>query len=635
MKAMEIAENLHVLEGAVNTGVLVSDGRALLFDCCDTVTPDRLAALGVEHVEMILCTQYRRPNTAGVYPFVENGAKVVAPERERHLMEDPDAHWGDPKNRWCRHTHQRPGPLVPVRPMAVARGIAEGDTIDWREYRIRVLETSGPTEGSVSYVVEVGDKTVAFSGDLIFAPGQVWEFYSLQKTYGDPALLTRIDIATSLQKLIACDLSMAVPSHGDPIGDFPAAATLLIDRLKSCWLKMAEVHEYTYTQDFGRTEQYFGDCKSQPRLMEPAATHPRPWFVRTSWHGWEPWEGECNTFVLVSETGAAFIIDCGNPSGGVSSIAILQDWLRRGVIKSIEGCWVTHYHHDHIMGLPTLCHMGCPIIVSENFADILKHPSRYYLPCVFPAPIPVARVVTDGETWRWREFTMTAYNHGAGQTYYDAGLLVEGHGTSVYFAGDGTSPSGFCECCCGNRNFLRAATGARRCIEIFRKHMPEHIMQMNFGVSWSFTTDQLDYMERVYSEREELWGQVLPWDHPDFGTDEHWVRSYPYEQDAPTGATVCVDIQFTNHGPSAVEAKVEPVLPEGWQWHPERGNTQVEVPGKTDGDVGAWCKNPDKAARIWMTVANAAKPRKHVIPFRITWGERYLGQFRHAIINVR
>lgn len=635
MTHKQIADRLYVLDGAVNTGVLVSGNKALLIDCCDTVTPERLAVLGVEQVEMVLFTQYRRPNTAGAYPFANGGTRIVAPERERHLLEDPDAHWCNPRTRWCRHTNQRPGPLVPVSPIAVDRGISDGDEIEWRGYIIRAVETPGPTEGSVSYVLGIGDKAIAFSGDLIFGPGQIWDFYSLQKTYDEPALLSRTDITASLRTLMACDLSLAVPSHGSPIAQFSVAAELLIERLEQCWLKMAEVHELNYGDFQARPEQYFVDGKVPPGLMTGPPKRPRPWFVQTTWHGWEPWEGEVNMFVLVSETGAAMVIDCGNPCRGISGIGTLQDWRRRGVIKSIEGCWVTHYHHDHIMGLPALWHMGCPIIVSENFAGVLEHPSRYYLPCLFQAPIPVAKTVRDGESWQWREYTMTGYNHGAGQTYYDAGLLVEGHGTSVYFAGDGTSPSGFCECCCGNRNFLRAGTGVRRCVEILRRHMPEHIMQMNYGFSWSFTPEQLDRMERVFSERETLWGQTLPWAHPDFGNDEHWVRSYPYEQDAAGGATICVDIHFTNHGPKAGNAKVEPVLPEGWHWHPERGNAGVEVPASTDGDVGAWCERPDKGARVWMAVPADAEPRKHVIPFRIMWGDRYLGQFRHAIVNVR
>lgn len=30
-----------------------------------------------------------------------------------------------------------------------------------------------------------------------------------------------------------------------------------------------------------------------------------------------------------------------------------------------------------------------------------------------------------------------------------------------------------------------------------------------------------------------------------------------------------------------------------------------------------------------------AAPGRYTIPFRVTWGDRYLGQFRHAIACVR
>ena len=51
--------------------------------------------------------------------------------------------------------------------------------------------------------------------------------------------------------------------------------------------------------------------------------------------------------------------------------------------------------------------------------------------------------------------------------------------------------------------------------------------------------------------------------------------------------------------------------------------------------IERWCKNPDKAARVWITVPGDTQPKKYVISFRVTWGERYLGQFRHAIVDVR
>ncbi|HOT49772.1 MAG TPA: hypothetical protein PLI07_02265 [Candidatus Hydrogenedentes bacterium] len=77
-----IAPGVHVLDGAVNTGVIVRDGHALLIDCCDTVTPERLAAIGVSDVERILCTQFRRTHNAGMYPFAVRGAKIIVPKTE-------------------------------------------------------------------------------------------------------------------------------------------------------------------------------------------------------------------------------------------------------------------------------------------------------------------------------------------------------------------------------------------------------------------------------------------------------------------------------------------------------------------------------------------------------------------------
>src|SRR3972149_10049912 len=82
VEARELAPGLFILKGAVNTGVLVEGTHALLIDCCDTVTPSRLDALGVREVEMILCTQHRRSNVAGAYAFVAGGGGVIAPEAE-------------------------------------------------------------------------------------------------------------------------------------------------------------------------------------------------------------------------------------------------------------------------------------------------------------------------------------------------------------------------------------------------------------------------------------------------------------------------------------------------------------------------------------------------------------------------
>jgi len=92
----ELLPDLFLYRGAVNCGILRQGNRALLIDCDDTLTPTRLAELGIHSVERIYCTQHRRPNTAGIYNFE---APVFAPQTERPQFESAAAYWQDYRNR--------------------------------------------------------------------------------------------------------------------------------------------------------------------------------------------------------------------------------------------------------------------------------------------------------------------------------------------------------------------------------------------------------------------------------------------------------------------------------------------------------------------------------------------------------
>jgi hypothetical protein len=128
---------------------------------------------------------------------------------------------------------------------------------------------------------------------------------------------------------------------------------------------------------------------------------------------------------------------------------------------------------------------------------------------------------------------------------------------------------------------------------------------------------------------------MLPWPHPDFGTDEHWARAFPYEQEAAPGSTIAVELHLTNHGPTPATAAVEPVLPDGWHWDTSRGDGRLTVSAHTDGLAAPFCARPDGVARLWLTVPESAASGRYTIPMRLTWSGRYLGQFRHAIVEVR
>ena len=93
---------------------------------------------------------------------------------------------------------------------------------------------------------------------------------------------------------------------------------------------------------------------------------------------------------------------------------------------------------------------------------------------VSPSSTTVARKLREGESWQWHEFKLTAF-HFPGQSYYHSGLLVEGRGKKVFFAGDSGSPTGVDDHCCPNRNFLGAGKGFRRLVvRHVRRELNQH-----------------------------------------------------------------------------------------------------------------------------------------------------------------
>jgi hypothetical protein len=227
---------------------------------------------------------------------------------------------------------------------------------------------------------------------------------------------------------------------------------------------------------------------------------------------------------------------------------------------------------------------------------------------------------------------MTGF-HFPGQSYHHGGLFVEGAGGRVFFAGDSGSPTGIDDHCPANRNFLGTGRGFRRCIRLWRELQPDWILNQHQELAFSFSDADLDTMDSVLAQREDLLSDMLPWPNPNFGTDENWVRAYPYEQEARADTPFCIDVQFTNHGPDPAVALASPTLPDGWLWDTHRSGPTVTVPGRTCGTVDPDTDNPDVSARSWITPENA-EPGRYVIPFRVAWNGRYLGQFRHAIVTL-
>jgi glyoxylase-like metal-dependent hydrolase (beta-lactamase superfamily II) len=317
-----------------------------------------------------------------------------------------------------------------------------------------------------------------------------------------------------------------------------------------------------------------------------------------------------------------FLIDCGSDA----VLDTLNAWQEQGRFAQLEGCWVTHYHDDHVDALHHLAGFWhTPIYAQEQFAEIVAHPSRFYLPCISPAPAPVDHPTLDGETWQWHEFEMTSL-HFPGQTLYHGGLLLRGHGLSVLFCGDSFAPSGLDDYTAGNRNFLGTGRGYRRCIELIRQHRPDLILNQHQQKAFHFSEEQLAYMEQMLIAREGMLQELLPWEHINYGTDEGWIRTYPYELETSAGATCLIEVRASQHAAQPVSLSIEAVLPPGWSCEVQN---RADVPGVGSGGD---CFSHRAAA---VHIPAGVKPGSYPLPFRVTWGGRCLGQVCHALVRVK
>jgi glyoxylase-like metal-dependent hydrolase (beta-lactamase superfamily II) len=613
---LRLTDDLFVLCGTVNTGVLVHGDSALLFDCDDSATPERLTRLGVRRVESIHFTQFRRPNTAGGYAFPESA--LYGPAAERECFEKADEYWAEVKNRW--HLYKsRPGSQVPAQSMPLAGVVRGGEGFDWNGHQILVMDTPGMTDGAVSYAVKAGGKTWLFCGDVISAPGQVWDLHSLQKGFNGLMdyhgfLGAHATLLDSLKKIRSTAPETLIPSHGRPFAFSDKAIDALTMRIDALW------RNYVATSALNH---YFpkacADIADDPQRMKPASKRTFPEWVRRVAY---------TSFAVVSDSGTLLLVDCGDDS----VLDKLDEW-RQEKGESVEACWVTHYHDDHVDALHLLADRGVPVWCDAGMAPVIENPARYYLPCIDPFGAPVARATADGEAWTWHEFTFRAY-HFPGQTLYHGGLLVEGHGKKVFFAGDSLAPTGMDDYTAGNRVFLGPGLGMRRCFDILREVRPDYILNQHQGQAFVFTSQQLDRMESLLAKRQELIEAMTPWDNANFAVDTHWIRTFPHDQEVAPGARFALDVEFTNHGDHEARASAEAVLPSGWGAH-AHGPQETVIPARTSGLRGPGVTNPDGAVRLWIECPADAVPGLRIIPVRVTWESRRLGQLVHALVRVR
>ena len=613
----ELSPHLLVYHGPVNVGVIRQGDKALLIDCGDGSVAGRLGELGIAAVERIMFTHHHRDQACGAHGLIGDGTKIAVFEADRDYFADVQAYWNDPKSRWHIYNYH-PHHLVLTESIDVDQTLSDGQTLQWGPAKLQVVATPGHTNGSVSYLVEVDGRRVMFSGDAIYADGQIWDIHSLQKGFKRGQrkirdyhgfLGAQYELIDSLGKIKAARPESLVPSHGVIMNDPPAAVDLLLERLAECYDKYVAISALRH---------YF------PQLFEDYVGRPGQMKIRP---GKKP--PDClrhfgTTWMLVSKDKAAFVMDCGSKR----AITGIEKLIADGQVSTVEGLWVTHYHDDHVDSIPEFQEkFDCPCYADRRLAEVITDPLSWRIPCISPSVAKVDKVTADGQSWQWREFRMTAYFF-PGQTLYHDALFVEGQGVKMLFVGDSFTPGGIDDYCALNRNWLGHGVGFDRCIALIERLQPTHVFNCHVADAWDFTPGQCKQMRANLTEREELFGRIVPWDHANFGMDQSWVRPFPYEQQAKAGSEVKLDVVITNHATEPRDAACRVLTPRAWPGQatasvPTCERAKATIPAKTEGSLSTALRIPASTA-----------PGRYPVAIDIRFAGRELPQFTHAVVVV-
>jgi glyoxylase-like metal-dependent hydrolase (beta-lactamase superfamily II) len=549
-----VEANVFRFSDAVNVYVLRRDRSAILIDFGTGAVLDHLDELGVDRVTDVLLTHHHRDVTQGLARAREAGIRIWAPPSERDLIQGIDEHW---QARPLDNIYDlREDRFSLLQSVPVDGVVAEYRTVAYGPFEVLTLPTPGHTQGSVSFIVDVDQRRLAFTGDLIAAPGKVWSLAATQWTYTGIEGLG----ATILSGLDLLDRApdRLLPAHGDPIDEAAPAVHQLNGRL-----------------------QRLIDMRSPEWQIQ--GLRSRPW-LEISRHLLRNRTSVANSYALLSESGAALLIDYGYDfTTGLANgtdRSSRRPWLqtipalkRDYGIDRIEVALPTHYHDDHVAGFNLLRDVeGTQVWAPPNMVSMFEDPRRFDLPCLWYDPIPVDRRLAFERPIRWHEYEITAHEL-PGHTLYAAAFELEVDGVKVVASGDqqdggwvaGERPEILNY---QYRNGFRL-DDFRRSAELYKRLKPDLLISGHW-LPRPVTDAYLDALLEAGTELAQLHRELLPLETVDFGAGGFGARIEPYRSEVSLGAALALEVWVRNPFPRPEDVCVGLALPRGWEAEPEQ-----------------------------------------------------------------
>ena len=599
MRLQQLTPHLYRYPDTCNVYALRCHDQAVLIDFGSGKILRGLAHEGVTRVSDILMTHHHRDQGQGL-PGAPAAAGIWAPHTEQELFQDVEIHWQSRPIMNNYNMRQDRFSLLEAVPLAGT--LKDYADVEFGRYPFTVLPTPGHTIGSITLLTAADGLRLAFSGDLIAAPGQVWSMAATQWSYNGAEGVA----ATILSLLSLKDRHMDVllPSHGEPIFEVDAAIDLLVDRL---WDLLQERREY-------------------PRLFQLRAQpfeSITPNLLRNR-------TGVANSYVLRSESGSALLFDFGYDffvgAAAGSDRASRRPWLynmdalkQQYDITEIETVVPTHFHDDHVAGLNLLRDVeGTAVWAAENFAPVLQNPLDYDLPCLWYDPIPVDRTLPIGQPVCWHEYEMTLHAL-PGHTRYAVAISLEVDGTRVLIVGDQYQGNEGLKWNYVYHNGFEINDYVASA-ELFRRLAPDLILNGHWEPQWV----QDGYFENLAASGEtlsRLHRQLLPAEALSAGGEGFLAHVRPYQSTVVAGNQVDLCVELHNPLDHEAEADISIVAPQGWYIEP--ASMTMALPAAESIHIP-----------VSLTPPAGTQARRARVAVDVTIDERQWGQQAEALVTV-
>lgn len=424
----EALPDLFLWQDTCNVYVLRDGDAALLVDLGDGSVLDHLHEIGVKRVEWVLFTHHHREQCQGAPCLKDSGAKVAAPDGERALFERPTdfrkmkVRLGDPMT-----IHGSSYVRPPIEPISLDRTFKPGETWRWRRLEFTCLDTPGNSPAGMTYLLQLGDRRLAFSGDVMLDGARMHTWFDTEWDYGFAA---GIDALQKSVKLLAdSEPAWLLPSHGPVVCNAKP-------QLREYEAKLQRLEKlYVRGYGVGDASAEYQDKVSKPTVV-PDVAQVLPHLFKFKRKNFWP-----NFGIIVADSGRGLVVDCG-----LADVKFLDESLeglrKHFGLKAIDAIIVTHMHGDHFLGAPHLRDKwGAEIWALDRMVDKMQHPEWFDYAAPIQAygrgfdSVRVDRSFKSGETFEWEGYQFTV-DWMPGQTEFALCLHGVIDGRKVAFTGD-------------------------------------------------------------------------------------------------------------------------------------------------------------------------------------------------------